>query len=81
MSARDVLAREYLETRAKLLEIAASLDRIDRGRGSAVDDPRMEQIRRGLDALRDKSPGRAERIQLIFSRPYHEGWRDDFGIS
>ncbi len=31
MPAAEVLDREFLEIRAKILEIAASLDRLDRG--------------------------------------------------
>ena len=33
--AMDVLDRDFLETRCKILEIAATLDRIDRAPGAA----------------------------------------------
>ena len=80
MPARDVLDREFLEVRAKLLELAASFDRLDRGDGDVRGDRRMELIRQGLDILRRDDGGRAEAIQLLFSREYEEEWRQKFGL-
>ncbi|HEV3343567.1 MAG TPA: hypothetical protein VG125_24560 [Pirellulales bacterium] len=79
-SASDVLAREFLEMRAKILELAASLDRLDRADGSVAADPRFGLIERGLAALADAGSGRAERVQLIFSLPYQDGWRHEMAI-
>jgi hypothetical protein len=79
-SAPDVLAREFLEMRAKILELAAALDRIDRAEGSVGADPRRALIERGLAALSDAGSGRAERVQLIFSLPYQDGWRKELTI-
>jgi hypothetical protein len=66
----------FLEARAKILEVAAILDRINRGNGaSAVDhDPRLDRIRKALEVLHDQSGGRAERIQQIFSLEYDPSW-------
>ncbi len=66
----------FLEARCRLLDLAAFLDRINRGPGAAgVDqDPRLEKIRKALDVLHDQSGGRAERIQQIFSMDYDGGW-------
>jgi hypothetical protein len=77
MPATQSLARDFLEIRAKILEVAACLDRIDRGEGSAADDPRLRQIHDGLAALTadDLRADRAERIQRTFSLPYDAGWR------
>jgi hypothetical protein len=80
MSAPAVLNREFLEIRAKLLELAASFDRLDRGDGSVADDPRMSRIRRALEVLQGDAPDRAEQIQLIFSREYDDDWRRQFGL-
>ena len=80
MPAAAVLDREFLEIRAKLLELAASFDRLDRGGEGVSDDPRMPRIHRGLEILQRKEGGRAEAIQLLFSREYDEGWRKAFGI-
>jgi hypothetical protein len=81
MAAPAVLNREFLEIRAKLLELASSFDRLDRGGGSVADDPRMELIRKGLDVLRSDRPNRAEALQLLFSRQYDENWREQYKLS
>lgn len=80
MPAPQVLNRDFLEIRAKILELAASFDRLDRGDGDVNDDPRLRQIRAGLAALADGRADRAERVQMIFSQSYEDGWRKKFGI-
>ena len=76
LPAAQVLDRYFLEARSKLLDLAAILDRIDRGQGAAgvVNDPRPEKIRQALEVLQDSSGGRAERIQQIFSLAYDPAW-------
>jgi hypothetical protein len=66
----------FLEARSKLLDLAAILDRIGRGRDAAAveADPRMEKIRRALEVLHDQSGGRAERVQQVFSLEYEADW-------
>lgn len=80
MPADKVLEREFLEIRAKILELAASLDRLGRGDGSVDDDPRIRLIHDGFKILEEKEEGRAERIQLLFSQPYEIEWRKQYGI-
>jgi hypothetical protein len=80
MAAQAVLDREYLEVRAKLLELAASFDRLDRGGGVSPDERRMQLIRQGLKVLLDETGDRAEQIQLIFSRSYDDDWQKAFGL-
>ena len=80
MTADAVLDREFLEMRAKILQLAASFDRLDRGEGGINDDRRMELIREALKLLEDPNAGRAEKIQLLFSREYSGSWRNEFGI-
>jgi hypothetical protein len=77
LPAAKALDTYFLEARSKLLDLAAALDRIDRGPGaaSAAHDPRLEKIRQALDILKDNSPGRAERVQKIFSLEYDPDWR------
>jgi hypothetical protein len=77
LPAAKALDTYFLEARSKLLDLAAVLDRIDRGPGapSAAHDPRLEKIRQALDTLRDQSVGRAERVQKIFSLEYDPSWR------
>lgn len=80
LDAAEVLNREFLEVRAKILEIAAALDRLDRAAGSVAGDLRMERIRQGIAALARPSSDRAEQVQLIFSLPYEEGWQRRFQL-
>jgi hypothetical protein len=76
--AMQVLNNDFLETRAKLLEVAAILDRIDRApaRHGEHPDVRMYQLRRAIEALLEPGPGRAETVQRIFSLDYDSGWRE-----
>jgi hypothetical protein len=75
LEAPELLEREFLEIRARLLHIASSFDRIDRAEGSVVQDPRLAKIGEALAILSDGKPDRAERVQLVFSRPYESDWR------
>lgn len=66
----------FFEARARLLDVAAILDRIGRGADSttAAADPRLVRIRQALEVLLDQSGGRAERVQQIFSLDYDPSW-------
>jgi hypothetical protein len=81
MAANTVLDREFLKTRAKILEIGAILDRIDRAEGDVGPDRRRDLLRQGIEVLLDDETGRAERIQMLFSLPYREKWQKDFGLA
>ena len=76
LPAPKALDSYFLEARSKLLDLAAMLDRIGRGRDAAncEEDPRLEKIRRALEVLHDRSGGRAERIQQVFSLDYDASW-------
>ncbi|MFN4259106.1 MAG: hypothetical protein ACK4RK_07390 [Gemmataceae bacterium] len=76
LPADKALDAYFLEARCKLLDVAAILDRIGRGLGAGAleNDPRLEKIRQALEVLHDRSGGRAERIQQIFSRDYDPAW-------
>ena len=80
MDAVETLNREFLEVRAKILEIAAALDRLDRAEGTVADDPRLGRIEQGLARLQSEQPDRAEQIQLIFSLPYDKDWRTNLSV-
>jgi len=81
LDAPEVLNREFLEVRAKILEIAAALDRLDRASaqdraaGSVAGDSRLERIRQGLAMLASDRADRAEQVQLIFSLAYEPDWQ------
>lgn len=75
VDAPELLDREFLEVRAKLLQIAATFDRMDRADGSVADDPRMKKLHEALEILLNDAPDRAEQIQLLFSRAYEDEWQ------
>lgn len=81
LDAPEVLNREFLPIRAKLLEIGAALDRLGRADGSVSDDHRMQQVHAALAILSDGDGSRAERLQLLFSLPYHADWKQTFELN
>ncbi len=78
MTSAEVLNREFLEVRAKILEVSACLDRLDRAEGETSGDTRLDRIHEALAVLRDGEAGRAEQIQMIFSREYDAAWQSNF---
>ena len=80
MTSGEVLDREYLEIRAKILQLAASFDRLDRADGDVSSDVRSDLISKGLEILQSSDNNRAEQIQLLFSREFEDAWREQFGI-
>ena len=81
MNSKQILDREFLEIRAKILQVAASLDRIDRADGDVGSDEKLELLCKGVSILMSDSPDRAEQVQLLFSRDYDETWQDAFQMS
>lgn len=80
LAAGEVLDREFLAVRAKLIDVAAALDRIDRAQGSAGDEPRLDQIREAFRILAGDASDRAEQLQLLFSLPYQDDWQKNYGL-
>ena len=76
-TAGEVLEDCYLEIRAQLIQIAASLDRIDRAdsSGTIAGDPGIGQFREAFDILGSEASNRTERIQMIFSDEYEPAWK------
>ncbi|MEQ9407714.1 MAG: hypothetical protein RIK87_08290 [Fuerstiella sp.] len=64
---QQVIDTYFMEHRAKLIDIAAYLDRIDRGQGSPTSDFRDDAFKRALAILTDGTPHRAKRILDLFS--------------
>ncbi len=63
----ETLDRYFIEHRAKLLDVAAFLDRCDRATGGLSDAPqnddfRLEAMRRAVAMLDDGNPERTRRI-------------------
>ena len=80
LTASEVLNREFLETRSKILELAAAFDRLTRAEGSVSGDPRLARLYEALAAVASDASDRAEQVQMIFSREYDEGWRDAMNV-
>lgn len=82
-----LLDREFLEIRARILDLAAGLDRLDR----APDPPphshpyhpdlRLAQIRQALEVLISPDADRTETILQIFSLEYDPDWRERLHLS
>jgi len=79
-TASDVFEQEFLPIRAKVLEVAAALDRVDRAEGALDADRRRTQVQAAIQVLLRPEDDRAEQIQLIFSRPYADEWREKLGV-
>jgi hypothetical protein len=78
-SSQEILNGEFLIIRAKILEVAAALDRIDRV-GSAASDPRLARLREAIKLLLASEGDRAEQVQLHFSREFDKDWRANLGV-
>jgi hypothetical protein len=80
----EVLNRDFLETRSKILDLAAALDRLDRAPSRSLDhtpDRRLAQLRQAIEALLEPGPGRAETVQRLFSLEYDPEWREKSGLA
>ncbi len=79
LSASELAAREWPALRASILDIAATLDRLDAAAGPSEARTQAETL---LRLLLDNNDGnRARRVLERLSRPYDPNWRDAFAIS
>lgn len=71
MDGQKVLDTYFLEMRAKAIEIAASLDRLERAPGGEevmASDPRVAQLREAFRRIDCTGvTDRAEQLQMLFS--------------
>jgi hypothetical protein len=67
MTRQQILDLYFLEARSKLIEIAAFLDRLDRGNGEP--DFRLEAFQLALRELNANAGDRARRVLLALSDP------------
>jgi hypothetical protein len=73
LTQQQLIAEYFLEIRAKILDVAAFLDRMDRSVDqNAEDDFRIVSMRQALQTLCASGPGRVYDIQMIFSDPTTE---------
>jgi hypothetical protein len=69
MTRQQVLDLYFMDARCKLIEVAAFIDRVERGTGG--EDFRMEAFREAMRSL-GASTNRAEKALLAFSDPTTE---------
>ena len=83
LTATTILDQEYLEIRAKILQLAAAFDRVDRGaeRDQIADDPRLHKLLEAIDVLRSAKVDRAEQVQMVFSLAYEADWPERLGVA
>ena len=81
IDAAELLNREFLEIRARLLQVAAALDRLDRAEGDVSQDKRRRGIDEAIRVLGGRDEGRAEKLQMIFSLPYEKNWKERFQLT
>ncbi len=67
MTRQQVLDLYFMEARSRLIDIAAFLDRVDRGSGDG--DFRLDAFREALKELGAGNPTRAEKVLLALSDP------------
>ncbi|MCP3905591.1 MAG: hypothetical protein GY715_18345 [Planctomycetes bacterium] len=70
MSRSEVVERYFMEHRARVIDIAAFLDRLDRAQSNGDeddDDFRVRALREAIELLIDGQPGRARRVLEHFS--------------
>lgn len=82
MNACDILELYFIENRARLLDLASFLDRIDRYEGAAAarEDFRYRALMDAFELLKGDAPGRAGAIQLLFSDPTTEPLASAVGL-
>ena len=75
-SAEEILEQTFLEIRAKILEVAAAFDRIERAdlAQTVESQPKWQQLHAAARIVCEGSGNRAEQIQLHFSDPYDAQW-------
>ena len=70
MTRQKILDLYFMDARSKLIDIAAFLDRIDRGEGDP--DFRLSAFRKALEELRRGEPERARGVLMSLSDPTTE---------
>ena len=67
MTRQQVLDLYFMENRAKLIDLAAFLDRVDRASGEA--DFRLDAFKQALGELNGGQPDRVKKVLLSLSDP------------
>ncbi len=73
MSRKEVVDTYFLEHRAKLMDIAAFLDRVERAQDDGIEkDFRVAALEAGIKVLVDGEPERVKRVMELMSDPTEE---------
>lgn len=70
LAAEKLIDLGFLDARSKLLDVAAFLDRVDRGGGAP--DFRVDALRKAMAELASTDSGRVRRILGLLSDPTRE---------
>lgn len=79
-NAEKILSEEYFLARSKILDLAATLDRLGRAEGAVDQLQHRKLLQQGMEILLDDKPDKAKRVQLLMSRPYDPDWRKNYGL-
>jgi hypothetical protein len=79
-TAAQIIADEFLIARAKILELAATLDRLDRADGDIENSKQLVLLSQGMQILCDSEADKAKRVQLLMSRQYEPEWIEKMAI-
>lgn len=81
LSPNELAAREWPALRASIIDIAATLDRLDAAGPAEATSEARTQAEALLRTLLEVGEGdRAQRLLEQLSRPYDPKWRDAFAI-
>jgi len=78
--AEQVLTEEFLLARSKILDLAATIDRLQRADGQIESSEKRELLEQGIKILLDDQGEKAKRVQLLMSRQYNPKWREQYGL-
>ena len=80
-SAEQIVADDFMIARARIVELAATLDRIERATGDVEDSTNMQLLIQGMHILCDDEVEKAKRVQLLMSRQYDPKWQAQMSIT
>ncbi len=80
-NADKIVADEFMIARAKIVELAATLDRIERASGDVDDSKQMQLLVQGMHILCDDEVEKTKRVQLLMSRQYDPQWQTQMSIA
>ena len=78
--AQQIVAEDFMIARARIVELAATLDRIERAAGDVNDSKSMLRLVQGMHILCDDEVEKAKRVQLLMSRQYDPQWQTQMSL-